>query len=71
LCIRSDRRKSKIDASSLTAVKKEQCRCVKGVYGWYILVGDLKKLGFATDAAQEGPRIYLYVGTVTTVASSR
>ena len=55
----------RIDASFLKTLKGEQVKCIKGVYGWYILSGDLDKLGLTNDFPEErDKRIYLYIGTV-------
>ena|SRR5437660_7662076 len=57
--------RQKIDASLLKAMKDEQIKCIKGVYGWYILSDDLKKLDAEYGALDKSKRIYLYIGTVT------
>jgi hypothetical protein len=55
----------RVEASFLKILKEEQVKCIKGVYGWYILSTDLDKLCPGNDFPEEGDqRIYLYVGTV-------
>ncbi len=57
--------RQKIEASLLKTMKDEQIKCIKGVYGWYVLSDDLEKLDPEYGVLDKNKRIYLYIGTVT------
>jgi hypothetical protein len=57
--------RQRVESSLLKAMKDEQIKCMKGVYGWYILSDDLQKLDPEYNILDRHKRIYLYIGTVT------